>query len=116
MNVAQERRYETILSLVNYWVAEQNPIAEINTETVRSLGLSSEEAFNYLNPQLTKYVYYSLFVHKPLVVGDILYLVMEVVYCMVFTPSPIGWCLGVDMALESEVNDNFVFSFHRSHA
>ena len=54
MNDAQEKICETILSLVNHWVAEQNPIAEINTETVRSLGLSSEEAFNYSNPQLTK--------------------------------------------------------------
>ena len=79
MNDAQERTCGTILSFVNHLVDEHNPILEINTETVRSLEFSSEDAFNYLNPQLTKDVYYSPFIHKSLMIGDNLYLVLEVV-------------------------------------
>ena len=109
MSDTQERICGKILSFVNHWVDEQNPISEINTATVWSLGLSSEDVFNYLNPQLAKDVYYSPFVHKALTIGDNLYLVLEVVYCMAFTPSLTGWCLGIDMALESNANDNLIF-------
>ena len=54
-------------------------------------------------------MYYSPFVHKALTIGDNLYLVLEVVYCMAFTPSLTGWCLGIDMALESNADDNLIF-------
>ena len=30
---------------------------------------------------------------------------------MAFTPPPTGWYLGIDMVLESEVDDNFVLHF-----
>ena len=111
MNQTQERKYDTVLDVVNHWIADRNPISQINSESVRALGLSRDEDFNYLYPQLTKDVYYSPYVHKTMSVGDNLYLALEVVYCMALTPSPTVWYTGVDLVLGDNEEDNFVFRF-----
>lgn len=109
---ANERK---VLKLVEEWMDAKKPICEITSETIRSLNLSKEEKFNYLTPQLTKDVYYSPFVHIALGIGlandECLYSVLEAVYAMVFTPSPTGYCEGVDLASACTSRDNFIVRF-----
>lgn len=60
---------------------------------------------------MTKDVYYSPFVHLALTVGANYFHVLEMVYCLVFSPSPSGWCEGVSMASSDASDNNFVFKF-----
>jgi hypothetical protein len=111
---AQEAKYARVLGYIENWRGHYEPIAEINSASVASLGLSSEED-NHLAPQLTKDVYYSIFVDKALsvahAVGGNAHVLYELVYCMAFTPSPTGWTRGIDLAMASVADDNLVIRF-----
>lgn len=103
-----------IRRVVEDWWDESNAIAEVNRESVRSLGLSRDD-LTFLSPALTKDVYYSIFIETMLgndgVQGGDLYATLEIVVTIVFTPSPSGWCEGVRLAMLDDREVNFVFRF-----
>src|SRR6056300_1156859 len=97
---------ESILQLMVEYIRDGDVIDHLSTESIRKLNISTENEFTYLPPQLTKDVYYSLFVDNVLRMafwsrGDI-YTALEMVMCMVFTPSPSGWFEGIWMAFYSD--------------
>ena len=105
----------TVLRLFKQWQRRFRPIANISSDTVKSLSLPNDELFTFLVPQMTKDVYYSLFVHRLLDIGIAsggnLYLILEATFTMVFTPSPSGWSKGIDLALDSNESTNLVVRF-----
>ena len=97
-----------------------NPITEITTETIQSLNLERNNEFNYRPAQLTKDLYYSPFVWYVLQIYSwgtpCIYFALEMIYCMVFTPSPMGWCTGIEWSIDDDnsnelMDENIIIMF-----
>ena len=84
---------ERVLALVQDWQQSIDPISTVDSDSIRSLQLTAEnDEFNFIQPQFTKDIYYSIFVDTLLQLGrenggDI-YITLEAILSMAFTPSP----------------------------
>ena len=76
-----------------------------------------QSSIKYIRPQLTKDIYYSLFVHEMLEMsrrnGSCLYMCLEAAYTIAFTPLPTGWCRGQRLAMTCRRNENHLLKFAR---
>lgn len=95
------------------WQAQCNAITSITSTNIQSLQLSVNNQVNALLPQGTKDIYYSWFAHELFDMAHRnnwnVYFILEAVYWMVFTPSPVGWLDGLKLALRSEsTNRNLI--------
>ena len=111
----QKDTNERVYQLLQTWMKAKKVITKIDSKSIISLDLSSTKEYHFIVPQVTKDLYYSLFVHELLSYGKAtewsLYSVLEAVYTMVFTPSPSGWNTGKDIAMERGEETNFVTRF-----
>ena len=107
---------ERVLALVQDWQQSIDPISTVDSDSIRSLQLTAEnDEFNFIRPQFTKDIYYSIFVDTLLQLGrenggDI-YITLEAILSMAFTPSPSGWLDGIERASSSGSGQNFIVSF-----
>ena len=58
-----------VLSLMKEWMRRFRNVTKVSCNQVRTLHLTAESEYTYLSPQMTKDIYYSLFVHRILQVG-----------------------------------------------
>ena len=111
----KQNKFKKVLTIWKGWTNARNPITTINSGSIQSLQLSPNEEFNYIPPQCTKEIYYSIFIHYLLRLGQQydgnIYIVLEALLTIPFIPSPSGWKKGIDMADESDLVQNFILCF-----
>ena len=104
-----EEKYRRVLSVMVEWKDLKGGVTSVTPDSIRSLGLAeSDGRLQYIAPQATKEIYYSIFIHKMLEEGERTgwdkYRLIEMIQWMLFTPSASGWLAGIDLALADDAD------------
>ena len=85
----KQNKFKKVLTIWKGWTNARNPITTINSGSIQSLQLSPNEEFNYIPPQCTKEIYYSIFIHYLLRLGQQydgnIYIVLDNSMMVIFT-------------------------------